>query len=103
MNVTSDGISQLEENFNLTCTVFGAEINITAYQWTKNGNIYDIIDTEDIDSPNTLSFCPLNYSDAGLYTCQVEINSTANGILTFNNSWNISIQSKSHAENYLVA
>ena len=91
MNIISDGISQLGENFNLTCTVFETDYPhpITAYQWTKDG---DIIDTEDIDS---LSFCPLNYSDAGLYICQVEINSTINGILTFNSSWKISIQSKS--------
>ena len=95
VNISYYGILQIGEDFNLTCTVFGVE-NLSrniAYQWAKSSGTSD---AQIINSSNTLSFLPLVYSDGGLYTCQVEISSTyLNRIITFNDSRNVSVQSKS--------
>ena len=97
VKIDSNGISQIGENFNLICKVLGAGTlhPNTIYRWIKNSTD-DIINTQIINSFSTLFFRPLNYSDAGLYTCLVEINSTyLNRVITFNDSRNVSIQSKS--------
>ena len=103
INIDFDGVLQLGESFNLNCTLFGAEDlhPVTIYQWIKNG---DIINIQATNGSNILSFHSLKYSDAGLYTCQVAINSTyLNRSLTFNDSRNISIQSKSQKTELYLA
>ena len=95
MSIHLDGVLQLGENFNLTCTIVGAEDlhPVTTYHWTKNGDTN--IQAIKLNGSSILSFHPLNYSDAGLYTCQVGINSTyLIKNLTVDDSRNITIQSK---------
>ena len=102
MSIHLDGVLQLGENFILTCTIVGAEDlhPVTTYQWTKNSDTNNVIQTIKLNGSNVLSFHPLNYSDAGLYTCQVGINSTyLIKSLTFNDSSNITIQSKPVSQN----
>ena len=57
----------------LTCNVSGDEdLNLTiTYQWTKNNGTQTHVGT----NSNTLSFFFLRLSDAGQYTCQVNVTS----------------------------
>ena len=59
------------------------------YQWTKNG-------TQTIrDSSSILTFSPLKLSDAGMYTCRVDISSDyLDSTLSAHNSIPLNVQSK---------
>ena len=64
----------MREDYQLICSVSGAE-NIRgtmAYQWTKNSGSGEI---QDAANSNTLSFTPLQLSDAASYICTVTITS----------------------------
>ena len=81
--------------YSLTCEVTRAEIlglHIT-YRWTKsNGTDFET----QSETSNTLSFHSLQYSDAGLYMCQiVGINTDfLSGNISLNDSLNLALQSK---------
>ena len=70
VSITDDEATPtLGQCYVLTCSVF--EANVTTYQWIKD----EIIILNET-SP-TLSFQPLELSDAGLYTCDIDVNSTS--------------------------
>ena len=81
--------------YTLTCKIIGAN-NLNpdiTYHWIKNNGIDS--ETQIGNNSNTLFFHLLRYSDAGLYGCQVDIESTyLNGPISFNSSRNISIHGK---------
>ena len=54
--------------YTITCSVSG--VNITTYQWKKDGVML-------YEKGPTISFSSLNLSDAGLYTCAVALCSGA--------------------------
>ena len=61
----------LGQNYSLICSVPEVNDNVT-YQWRKAGDSIE-------DGPSAdgvLSFSPLRLSDAGLYTCNVDVNNT---------------------------
>ena len=79
----------------LTCNVSGAEMlsNLTTtYQWSRNGMIMS-----DQTQP-TLSFSPLAYSDAGQYSCTVELSSSilSSSINAASDPFNVILTCKSH-------
>ena len=84
-----------QSGYSLICEVFGADSlsPIITYVWTKsNGTDFEM---QIGNNSTTLTLHPLRHSDAGLYTCHVDINSNyLNGAIFFNTSWNVSIQSK---------
>ena len=65
-------------SYNLTCNVSDSA-SVATYRWLKDG---EQINTTEQD---TLVLPPLNLTDIGNYTCEVEINSTnysANNIIS---------------------
>ena len=77
------------EMYNLTCEVVGRGehdiVNNYMYSWSKRQ------DNSIVNTHPVLAFTPqLKLSNAGRYTCQVTVNS-----MTYNASFNITIQSKS--------
>ena len=81
------------ENYLLTCNVSGAEnLNPTiSYRWIKNSQ------TPVGTNSNTLSFTPLQLSDAASYICEVTISSSylSGDIVAMNtNPQDIRIQSE---------
>ena len=70
VTVTGNGHPQIaHQNYSLNCTFTGTTSPASGYMWLKNG---DHIEGE---VTPTLSFSSLRLSDAGLYTCEVNINS----------------------------
>ena len=63
---SSDSQPVVGQGYNLFCI---ASINVTGYQWRKNGQIIQE------EMQQILVFPSLNLSDAGNYTCEVIINS----------------------------
>ena len=61
-----------QNGYSLTCGVNGAgNLNSTiTYQWTKT----DGPDVQ-VGTNSMLSFSPLQFSDAGQYTCRISVNS----------------------------
>ena len=87
------GILTSGENFDLSCTVLGAEnINPTiAYQWIKSNGSQTMVGTDS----NTLSFTPLRLSSASMYICMVTITSSyLTGDFVAMDSQEIHVQSK---------
>ena len=87
------GILTSGENFDLSCTVLGAEnINPTiAYQWIKSNGSQTMVGTDS----NTLSFTPLRLSSASRYICMVTITSSyLTGDFVALDSQGIRVQSK---------
>ena len=84
----------MREDYQLICSVSGAENlypNI-AYQWTKNGGNDQ---TQVGANSNTLSFTPLQLSDAASYICTVTITSIfLAGDIVMADSRNIRIQGR---------
>ena len=67
IQITDNGSSQiLGEPYTLTCNVIGAS-NVTSYEWMMNGIF--------VSTNQSLSFIFLELSDAGLYTCEVTVDS----------------------------
>ena len=65
----------LGEDYNLTCTVMGADkLNpMISYEWTRTQNEDQL---EMVDNKNNVySFPAFRFSDAGNYSCMVNINS----------------------------
>ena len=84
VTVAGSGEPQLgQQSYSLTCTFTGTTSSASRYRWLKNG-----IPVES-EIAQTLSFSPLQLSDAGLYTCEVTINSVVR-----TGNYSISIQSK---------
>ena len=82
VSITDDEATPtLGQCYVLTCSVF--EANVTNYQWIK----YEVIILN--ETRPTLSFQPLELSDAGLYTCVIDVNATS-----YNSSIGITLQSK---------
>ena len=54
------------ESYDLNCSV--SEVAVTRYRWTKRGN-------NTYSNQSLLSFPSLILSDAGEYTCEVEVDS----------------------------
>ena len=75
-----DATPTLGQSYVLTCSVF--EANVTTYQWIKDDIIVILNETR-----RTLSFQPVELSDAGLYTCVITVNSTP-----YNSSIGITLQ-----------
>ena len=67
------------ENYNLTCRMFGGE-NVhpfVTYQWTKNSDSGGAGGIQYLRSnSSTLSFTPLQLSDAANYSCMITITSS---------------------------
>ena len=57
----------LGQNYTLTCNV---SVHVTSYNWTKDGQVLEG------EVEEKLFFPSLNLSSAGLYTCEVIVNST---------------------------
>ena len=80
------------QNYQLNCSISGAEnLNPTiTYRWTKNSGSGQVqVGT----SSSTLSFTPLQLSDAASYVCGVTVSSSyLTGDITAMGSLNISIQ-----------
>lgn len=55
-------------NYSLSCEVSGIDTNPTtlSYEWKKDGTLLS-------DTGSLLSFYPLRLSDAGEYSCEVNI------------------------------
>ena len=84
VTVTGRGVPQLgQQSYSLTCTFTGTTSSASGYRWLKNGF------TVEGESTQTLSFSPLQLSDAGLYACEVTVNSVVR-----TGNYSISIQSK---------
>ena len=69
----------LGENYTLSCEVMGVSVDVTSYKWTKNGT--------NLTMSQSLFLMDLQLSDAGLYTCEVIVDS-----LPYVNSTTINIK-----------
>ena len=81
IDIIPNGTPIVEHMYTLNCSVYEYEklANPTiSYQWIKNNGIQ----TQVGNNPNTLVFSSLKLSDAGKYTCKVDIQSSylSNGI-----------------------
>ena len=93
VNITpsTDQILNVGEIFNITCAA--RELNVVDpkynYRWTRDGG-------NSISDNATISFSSLNISNAGKYTCEVNISSNnfVGGYVSGMSSYNLSIQSK---------
>ena len=85
-----------QNGYSLSCGVSGADNldpSIT-YEWTKkNGTETQLQAGSD---PNIVSFSPLRLSDAGEYTCQVNVSSSylSNDIINMSKTLYVTVQSK---------
>ena len=79
--VSGDGTLTAGQSYTLTCSVSG--VDVTTYQWRKDGSVIQGETTE------MLSFSPLRLSHAGQYTCEVTVNS-----MTHTDDMGIYIRSK---------
>ena len=90
----------LGEEYNLTCVVMGADKlhPMISYGWTQNGAEVEMID----DKTNFLSFSPFRLSDAGNYSCTVNISSQYinKSIVIESNNVTLEVQSKSSNYQY---
>ena len=81
----------LGENYNLTCTVMGADklSPMISYKWIQNGDIVETID-------NILSFSHFRLSNTGIYSCTVNISSNyVKEIITMtSNTTTLQVQSR---------
>ena len=69
--ITDDGATPtLGQNYSLTCSVAGDIMEVTIFQWRKNGSLLT-------ETGSTLSFQYLSLQDSGLYSCAIELNSTS--------------------------
>ena len=83
-----------QDGYSLTCEVTGAEnLNPSiTYQWTKIEDTDHEIQFDIGNNSNILFFDSLSYLDAGVYICQVDVNSDfLNENISFNSSLSISI------------
>ena len=100
INVTITPSSKDTQNvrnaFNITCAVLGLDSvePVFAYQWTSHSN--DSIAISSSENRSTILFPSLNFSDAGQYTCKVNVSSNyfTGGHEIGINTFNLSIRSK---------
>ena len=93
VNITpsTEQILNVGAAFNITCTA--RELDVVdpryTYRWTRDGG-------NSISDNATISFSPLDISNAGKYTCEVNISSDnfVGGYVSGMSSYNLSIQSK---------
>ena len=88
----SGAIPTAGENYQLTCSVSGAEnLNPTiTYRWTRNSGSGQ---TQVRTNSNTLSFTPLRLADAASYVCEVTVSSNyLTSDITIMNSLDVRIQ-----------
>ena len=90
----SGGKLFLGEDYNLTCTINGADkLNpVLNYGWIQNGTILEMVDNK----TNILSFSSFRLSDAGNYSCIVRICSQyiSESIVINSNNESLEVQSK---------
>ena len=55
------------QSYTLTCRVHGTDSPVTAYRWMKDGFL--------LSQQETLVFSSIRLSDAGQYTCEVNVQS----------------------------
>ena len=94
VTVSSDVAPIVDAALTLTCNVVGAGMitnPTTTYQWARNGMV--VPDQVEL----TWSLSPLAYSDAGQYSCAVDISSTIlpSSISAESDPFNVTLSCKS--------
>jgi hypothetical protein len=70
VNISSVGTRTAGGNHSLMCIVTGVRIgNHFNYNWTKNNGTAQTV----VGNSSTLFFSPLKLSDAGQYSCQLQV------------------------------
>ena len=97
VELAPSGPTMLGQNgYSLTCGVSGAD-NLDpsiAYEWTKKNGAETQLQVG--SDANVVSFSPLRLSDAGEYTCQVNVSSSylSNNIIRMSRTLDITVQSE---------
>jgi hypothetical protein len=97
--VDGDVAPMVNVALTLTCNVDGADMitnPTTTYQWSRNGMVVPD------QTQSTWSFSSLAYSDAGQYSCTVDISSTIlpSTISAVSDPFNVTLACKSWHNNY---
>ena len=102
INVTitpsSGQIPNVGNTFSITCAVFGLHLDsvepVFTYQWTNHSD--DSVTISSFEDRSTISFASLKLSNAGQYTCIVNVSSEhfIDGHVIAMKAYNLSIKSK---------